>query len=540
MSRQTLLLIEVTGIQEYVFGSNELAQNIGASELVRQAHQDWLYARMNELGLKHNLDCDGGFRVLGGNLQRDGLDAEVIYAGGGNALLRLADADKAKALTQALTRHALQKARGLQLMALSRPFDPEQHVLRDVLTDMRRALKTQRLQQAPSVPLLGLGVTASCTFTGLPAVDTNDEGLPISAEVRHKLDAEEAGKERLKAVFPQVAGNHLEFVYNFDDLGSEGESSYLAVIHADGNDMGKRIEALGAEYGGAVRNEEYIAALRRWSQQVQDTANEALRRTVDMLLDPHNLKPDPKDGRLKLGGVVPIPKHQVDDQTVQYLPFRPIVFGGDDVTVVCEGRLGLTLARKYLTELAAQDLSDHKPAHARAGVAVVKTHYPFSRAYELAEALCKSAKDYVEEVKEPNGLTALDWHFAVTGLVRPLADLRRREYTARQGSLLMRPLRLTPGKDWRSWETFTGVMGEFLKPRSEKGEWAGRRNKIKALREALREGPPAVRAFLRAAGAKLPVISAWPDMEEQGWHGSSCGYWDAVEALDFYVPLEGA
>ena len=36
MSQQVLMLIEATGIQDYIFGSNKLAQNIGASELVRQ------------------------------------------------------------------------------------------------------------------------------------------------------------------------------------------------------------------------------------------------------------------------------------------------------------------------------------------------------------------------------------------------------------------------------------------------------------------------------------------------------------------------
>lgn len=39
-----------------------------------------------------------------------------------------------------------------------------------------------------------------------------------------------------------------------------------------------------------------------------------------------------------------------------------------------------------------------------AGVAIVKTHYPFARAYELSEALCKSAKRLSRDV------STLDWH----------------------------------------------------------------------------------------------------------------------------------
>ena len=42
MTPYSLLLLEVTGIQPYVFGSNHLAQNIGASELVLRATTAWL------------------------------------------------------------------------------------------------------------------------------------------------------------------------------------------------------------------------------------------------------------------------------------------------------------------------------------------------------------------------------------------------------------------------------------------------------------------------------------------------------------------
>ena len=36
MREITLLLVETSGIQEYIFGSNNLAQNIGASEPWRE------------------------------------------------------------------------------------------------------------------------------------------------------------------------------------------------------------------------------------------------------------------------------------------------------------------------------------------------------------------------------------------------------------------------------------------------------------------------------------------------------------------------
>jgi hypothetical protein len=100
----------------------------------------------------------------------------------------------------------------------------------------------------------------------------------------------------------------------------------------------------------------------------------------------------------------------------------------------------------------------------------------------------------------------------------------------------MRPLRLTnPEKDWRSWSTFSQLVQEF-----KTDEWAERRNKVKALREALRAGPDAVRHFRTVYGLnELPSIPRQPEMKIQGWQGGQCGYFDAIEAMDFFVPLAG-
>ena len=116
---------------------------------------------------------------------------------------------------------------------------------------------------------------------------------------------------------------------------------------------------------------------------------------MGLLLAPGNLVLDPDDKggrwRYKIGGKVPVPL----DGGEERLPFRPIVFGGDDVTFVCEGRLGLPLAAHYLTRLASEILPDGDPLYARAGIAIVKTHYPFARAYELAGRLGDSAKAFI-------------------------------------------------------------------------------------------------------------------------------------------------
>jgi hypothetical protein len=513
------MLIEATGIQDYVFHSNQLKQNIGASELVQQATYNWV---SQTLPGPNNFE---DLQVTDASISGNGLTAEVLYAVSGKAAVLFADEEKADEFARRYTRRVLKEAPGLNVAVKRRPFSPEES-LPECYQQAWLELQERKRDRVFSTPLAGLGVTATCVFTGAPAVDFKDEHL-VSAEVRAKLNAEPSAKERLKELIQKVGEAGYELVRDFNDLGSKGESSFIAVIHADGNNMGRRIQELGKRHAASNDNRAYILAIRHFSESVRTTAVKALEKTVDVLMDPDNLV----EG--KIGGIVPISEREGR----KILPFRPIVFGGDDVTFVSEGRLGLALAATYLAELESLELDDGRPAFARAGVAVVKSHYPFSRAYDLSEDLCRSAKGLIREWadKGESDMSALDWHFAVTGLVLPLKEVREREYTCHSGSLLMRPvaLRNLPG-DWRSYETYIRVAKVFR----DDEEWSGRRNKIKALRDVLRGGPEAVRLFLRGIRKEgLPDIPQRRDMKDQGWHGNQCGYYDVVEGLDFYVPL---
>jgi hypothetical protein len=101
---------------------------------------------------------------------------------------------------------------------------------------------------------------------------------------------------------------------------------------------------------------------------------------------------------------------------------------------------------------------------------------------------------------------------------------------------MMRPLGLgSQTSDWRSWEIFMNIINDF---KSDK--WIERRNKVKALRNVLREGAEAVSQFREAhALPELPVIPGNPDSANTGWVGKRCTCFDAIEALEFFVPLEG-
>jgi hypothetical protein len=110
-----------------------------------------------------------------------------------------------------------------------------------------------------------------------------------------------------------------------------------------------------------------------------------------------------------------------------------LVYGGDDVTFVCDGRLGLALAALYLEKFEQHTASDDEQFFACAGVSIAKAHYPFARSYSLSNELCKSAKQLVRS--NDQSASAIDWHLAASGLLGSLKEIRQREYHVPYGSV---------------------------------------------------------------------------------------------------------
>ncbi len=73
-----LVVVDTMQIQPYIFGSNRLRENIGASYLVDAATGDWAFEAVKEV-------APGNDNIGPGNKLRDdvqienGLDAEVLY-----------------------------------------------------------------------------------------------------------------------------------------------------------------------------------------------------------------------------------------------------------------------------------------------------------------------------------------------------------------------------------------------------------------------------------------------------------------------------
>ncbi|KST66164.1 Cas10/Cmr2 second palm domain-containing protein [Mastigocoleus testarum] len=469
----TVIFIDTTGIQNYIFSSNRLRENIGASYLVSAATGKWVRETLEkELNIPEDKQTEP--------IENSNYDAELVYGDGGNALLIFKEKKAASKFSKILSKRVLLEAAGLNLLIANCEFDwygekKLYQLVKELITDR---IERQKHERSLSVPLLGLGVTATCNSNLLPAVASSDKYIRydddeqeksylISTETKHKLIAAPKANEKLEKLLARVINskcnyksdykstsgyhfNFYQFPYRTDNLGrSEGESSYAAVIHADGNGMGKRFQ----NYGEGRENRDYIIAMRKFSQSIKKAGENALIAVIKTIIN-----------SLSEGQVVG--KQAKFSLKRNNLPFRPLIYGGDDTTFVCEGRLGLELAALYLQELEKQPVADGIKLTACAGICVVKTHYPFARAYSISEVLCQEAKKFVKNERElePEGFSALDWHLAASGLIGTIKDIRQREYQENSGNLNMRPLRLQQNaNEWRTWEGFTQVLTQFYK-----------------------------------------------------------------------------
>lgn len=556
MTKLTATVLDTAGIQSYIFGSNRLRENIGGSYLVGQATEQWAREALKKLGKNLNqsvyaYDPADSTHSPEPRIHIGKAVAELLYAGGGNTLLLFASKAYAVEFVKILSRRILEEAPGIQPLAAHREFDWEAekslHKVFQILID--EDLPQKKQLQPPSAPLLGLSVTADCQSTQLVAIDTShsraEYGMPkkstpyrISREIAHKLKSVDPANRHLKQTLFSTRLENYEIPRDFDEFGrTKGDISYIAVVHADGNNMGQRFQTHGQKQ---PNNEAYVVAMRSLSNSVNQAGIQSLETVAQQLI---NATEQHEDGSYVVNtqqGAIALHDN--------YLPFRPLVYGGDDVTFVCDGRLGLALATAYLQAFESHQADDGKDLNACAGICIVKVHYPFARAYEMSEALCQQGKGFVRACCQDNNeksFSAVDWHIAASGLLGTLGDIRQREYTVLNGNLTMRPIRLQPKKgEWRTWESFKQVINGF----GNQVDWQVRRNKMFTLREVLRQGSAAVEKFLTTyQDTNLPEFPAESGqhvlLKRSGWikvkgERDRCGYFDAIEALDFYCSLE--
>ena len=416
------LFVDLRAIQNYIFSSNKLKDNIGASYIVST-----LLNKVEGKDLCKN--SSGDIKSDSGS---ENNEEEKGFCGGGNLYLQCKTEDEAKNIVRNLSKRIFEKAPGLSFNAVILKAEEEKdfsYRMQRLYQKMAEEKRTHH--QITTLP--SYGINAQCSAGPLSAqyLD-NSEGSRkyISEVVQVKRIAAKRAESEFKDKYKEALGDDFEPTDEFLKISPlKGEDSHLAVVHIDGNGIGAIFSTLKT-----------LSDYQEFSNKLNNDMQQALRETIKILED--KIRKGEWDYNYKT----------VNEQNIlkYILPLRPIYIGGDDITFVCEGRLGIELSCIFIEEV--QKLLNRDDVSFCAGVAIAKTNFPFFQIYKAADALCRSAKnkrlqDIKEEVAKKSD-SYIDFHMINSSVYSNLEKVRKIQYTSISGKniLYYRPYKLSEMK----------------------------------------------------------------------------------------------
>lgn len=315
----------VQGIQSFILQTNELKDIVGASELVEQI-------------------CTTKFAsVLGKDYDRLKSDPHAILMAAGNIKYVFDEVNQCRDFVRQFPKAILEAAPGVTVsqavVKMTGNFGSD-------VNELERRLRVQRNKPMRSLTWGYMGMRRS-RKTGLPAVAEEEKGyLDMGTQSKRKR----LTTYRLcSKSFNRQDLDDAQIVLNIDDM--VGKNDWIAVIHADGNGLGQMVRQVGS-------NPE---RLKEFSENLNTSTVEAAHAAYEQFHFP------PQDK----------------------IPIRPVVLGGDDMTVICRADLAIPYVETFIRQF--EEKTKHQMTVC-AGIAFIKSSYPYYYGYELAEQLCKRAK----------------------------------------------------------------------------------------------------------------------------------------------------
>jgi hypothetical protein len=556
MGRKTLVMYEISQKQNYIFRTNRLIENIGASMIIRQLTEE-----------PHQL-----FKEV--NIQLPNAEEKIV--GGGNAVFIFDQEEDARKFTKLLTSGVLRFFPGIEIFLVTKNIDWENDILYDkkneqgqlvdkgVLSQMRDALADKKNKRTQAVQQLSWGIHLICSDSGLPA-----SALGFDKDVKMKVPRarelvlkEKMGRETRDIIFEEQLLEDLNKQINsgtfsfldqkklesvFYQPKSDQVKSYVAIVHIDGNAMGTKVGHFLKQRFGSNNN--YINQYKAFVKEIDDAYKQAFKKMV------HHLMNDYDRWASVIYGTEDASK---DENLKRTVPLRPIVAAGDDICFITYGQLGIECARLFIQYL--QEQNEKQSFEACAGIAIVKHKFPFWLAYELSEQLCSNAKKRLKTDSEnwgklgmgmkekPYDTSLIDWHLVKDGDFQFDIDLMRRSlHENEDGSyLLQRPYYLQRQTDkirhHASYQfSFLNAMNVIVN-----SEMENPRSKWKALLDVYHQGVGAVEQWkiqqqfdigpnqlFLAPKDGFSVYGTEDDKKEK----LVAYYYDALEVMDYFIPL---
>lgn len=437
-----LTMFEVSQKQSYIFGSNRLKENIINSSVIA-----WI---MSPEYFEVVIDDETIFN------KKDNL----VYSGGGHIILEFSTKEKAVDFSKKITFEVHKCYPDIELFTTTMEYDCEKNP-GDNLKKLTAKLETKK------------SVRSSVFHQGTFGVEKIDASTlkSVLPEMEEKTD---------KELMP--AGYHR--ACKFEELGgTKNEHNFIAVIHIDGNAMGKRVEKLIASSAN-LSWEEYKRKMQSFSKAIDQDFKSAYKDMNETVV--RNIESQKLDCL---------------DLKEEKFPVRRIITAGDDICFVSDGRIGIECAVSFIKSLNSQkNAEDQEGYSACAGVAIVHQKYPFYRAYELAEMLCGNAKKFGASLSADgtgSDISAIDWHIEYGEMKDNLEEIRQEYETLDEKRLEMRPYivcasdRIKEMEPVRNYANFRKLVKKI-----QNNEISYARGKMKELRSVLKRGEKATGYYL--------------------------------------------
>lgn len=367
-------LFEARGIQRFLFGSGKLRDMLGGSELL-----DYLCA-------------DGG--LLDQTLARLELSPNVVRKAGGAFYLVFDTREQAERLRDVWRLACSQWLPGVEQVDVLSSGKSVRDAIKlglDLLREQRNRIQVDLPRPGP--------LSERSARTGLAAVKRDRSESMDAATAQQRNFERPADSRPLASRF--LDDSDYIWPVNFEENAPArtrfplGERRLVGLLHADGNGLGELLRTINKACEGAD-DDTYTVLYRAFSDGLGRATLRAAHTASRQVLVP-----------AAVDGV---------------LPARPLVLGGDDLTIVLRADLALDFARVFLVAFETETreamttlrqtfidkaLTDHAKTlpeflTACAGLCYMKCTQPFQTGHDLAESLCKRAKNASRKVRQGN------------------------------------------------------------------------------------------------------------------------------------------
>lgn len=433
------VLLETGSNQKYIFSTTKQRLQVAASAAIWSLGYVWVKEVAQSVADDHGCAFYNALAEIEDYFSgpTSGADAIVhVVEASGKAYLLVPTREVGEEIISGITLRAIKERTGIDVWGVvSDPLKADFSDAADRLREANINLEAQRYKRTP--PVVTDPATpfhARCSYTNevattrAPETRKDSEGFLRSARVDYLFNSVTDARKRLEDKLIQDSGGSKDkferALLQIKDL-DQGltASSWVGVIHADGNGVGKIFlnlaEVKANDPASSRPGVDFIVSEARLSRGVEAITWKAFGRTVDDVVgDMENC-------------------------------LLPVIVGGDDVVVMVSGKIAVRFAVE-LTRNFQRIASDEKDPDARefkkvfadidrvlgapggnvdenqnarnlsmaAGVLLTKIKHPFHHSVDVAEALTSLAKN------RTRAQSSVAVHVLYEPSLRPLSQLR--------------------------------------------------------------------------------------------------------------------